>query len=148
MPSWEKAGIKTSSMPWERDLPGTAQENQVPGEGKGYCPCLSSHPNGLAGELLMEKEQEQIQLRDPLLTFSWAASAPPAPLGLTCSASQAICLTSLLPPGVWLAPSVALSSARTCGRRAMMLVWIAVNHEWAVAASLQRRIRVFRLSGE
>lgn len=29
-----------------------------------------------------------------------------------------------------------------------MLVWIAVNHECAVAVSLQRRIRVFRLSGE
>lgn len=66
----------------------------------------------------------------------------------TCSASQAICLTSLLPPAVLVAPSMALSSANTCGRRAIMLVWIATNQECAVAVSLQRRINVFLLSGE
>ena len=66
----------------------------------------------------------------------------------TCSASQAMCLTSLLPPAVLVAPSMALSSANTCGRRAIMLVWIATNQECAVAVSLQRRINVFLLSGE
>lgn len=134
------------------------------------------------GDLLTDKDQEQIQRRGtPPHTFTPSLSCqydflakegfsglqphhlPLLPLaasqrkarpikalgeGLTCSASQAICLTSLLLPGAWLAPSMALSSARTCGRRAMMLVWIAMNHECAVAVSLQRRIRVLRLSGE
>lgn len=71
-----------------------------------------------------------------------------APVARTCSASQAMCFTSLPPAAAPPVPSMALSSARTWGSRAVMLVCRAVNQECAVAVSLQRRIRVFLLSGE
>lgn len=66
----------------------------------------------------------------------------------TCSASQAMCFTSR-PPAVGLPePSVALSSARTCGSSAVMLACSTLNQAWAVAVSRHRSTRVFRLSGE